>query len=126
MLAWGGRLYVANAGDCRAVLCRGGEALPLSRDHTADLDSERERVLAAGGSARQHGVNWRIGTAGLQVTRWAAGFSVLGQLRGRILRTQFEVHVALCVRYLPGIRAGACGFCWFDNSKTAILLQVHW
>lgn len=25
-LVWGGNLYVANAGDCRAVLCRGGQA----------------------------------------------------------------------------------------------------
>lgn len=43
-LVWGGRLFVANAGDCRAVLCRGGEAVPLSRDHTAELDAERQRV----------------------------------------------------------------------------------
>ncbi|GFR41866.1 hypothetical protein Agub_g2647 [Astrephomene gubernaculifera] len=45
----GGLLAVANAGDSRAVLCRGGQALRLSRDHTPACRSERERVEAAGG-----------------------------------------------------------------------------
>lgn len=77
-LVWGDRLYVANAGDCRAVLCRGGATLPVSRDHTADLDSERQRVLDAGGTAARLGGSWRIGTVGLQVTRWAS--SVIGMV----------------------------------------------
>lgn len=68
-LVWGGRLWVANAGDCRAVLCRGGEVVPASRDHTAELDAERQRVLDAGGTAsRQRGM-WRVGDIGLAVTR---------------------------------------------------------
>ncbi|KAG2485114.1 hypothetical protein HYH03_016101 [Edaphochlamys debaryana] len=45
----GGLLAVANAGDSRAVLCRSGEAVRLSRDHTPALRSERERIEAAGG-----------------------------------------------------------------------------
>merc|ERR1719161_245743 len=60
-------IAVANIGDCRAVLCRGGgEAVPLTKDHTADLPRERSRILAAGGwieleetpwGAVQHRVN---------------------------------------------------------------------
>jgi len=42
-------LVVANAGDCRAVLCRGGIAAPLSEDHKPDLPLERERIVSAGG-----------------------------------------------------------------------------
>ncbi|KAG2422935.1 hypothetical protein HXX76_015686 [Chlamydomonas incerta] len=45
----GGLLAVANAGDSRAVLCREGQAVRLSRDHTPALRSERERIEAAGG-----------------------------------------------------------------------------
>ena len=42
-------LTVANVGDSRAVLCRSGIALPLSRDHKPKVSAERERILHAGG-----------------------------------------------------------------------------
>ncbi|XP_061374140.1 probable protein phosphatase 2C 8 [Gastrolobium bilobum] len=42
-------IVVANCGDSRAVLCRGGVALPLSRDHKPDRPDEKERIEAAGG-----------------------------------------------------------------------------
>ncbi|CAI5467323.1 unnamed protein product [Closterium sp. Yama58-4] len=45
----GRSLYVANAGDCRAVLCRRGQAVELSRDHRAVCQHERARVERAGG-----------------------------------------------------------------------------
>lgn len=44
------RLLCANCGDSRAVLCRKGHAVELSRDHKpSDLDTERQRIEAAGG-----------------------------------------------------------------------------
>jgi len=42
-------LYVANAGDSRGVLCRGGTALAMSEDHKPAQESERNRILNAGG-----------------------------------------------------------------------------
>jgi serine/threonine protein phosphatase PrpC len=42
-------IFCANAGDSRAVLSRGGKALPLSYDHKPDDDSEERRIRAAGG-----------------------------------------------------------------------------
>jgi protein phosphatase 1G len=46
----GGTLYVANAGDSRAVLCRaGGAARDMSIDHKPTLETEKARILAAGG-----------------------------------------------------------------------------
>lgn len=45
----GGKLYVANAGDSRAVLCRGGQAVALSDDHKPAQDREKNRIEAAGG-----------------------------------------------------------------------------
>ncbi|KAK3228027.1 hypothetical protein Dsin_007889 [Dipteronia sinensis] len=42
-------LLVANCGGSRAVMYRGGMALPLSRDHKPDRPDERERVETAGG-----------------------------------------------------------------------------
>lgn len=45
----GNDLYVANAGDSRAVLSRGGQAYALSEDHKPGQEGERSRIMAAGG-----------------------------------------------------------------------------
>ncbi len=49
----GAHLLLANLGDSRAVLCRGGEALRLTTDHTPDLPDERKRIEACGGYVRE-------------------------------------------------------------------------
>ncbi|KAL2623701.1 hypothetical protein R1flu_003906 [Riccia fluitans] len=43
------QIIVANCGDSRAVLSRGGRAIPLSRDHKPEREDEMARVEAAGG-----------------------------------------------------------------------------
>ncbi len=42
-------MWVANAGDSRAVLARGGAAVALSEDHKPAAAGERARITAAGG-----------------------------------------------------------------------------
>lgn len=63
------KIYIANAGDCRAILCRNGHAIALSRDHVASCPEERDRVIKAGGQAKWQVDNWRVGAPALQVTR---------------------------------------------------------
>ncbi|XP_039116294.1 protein phosphatase 2C 51-like [Dioscorea cayenensis subsp. rotundata] len=48
------RIMVANCGDSRAVLSRGGVAVPLSTDHKPERPDEMERIEAAGGRV----INW--------------------------------------------------------------------
>ncbi len=56
------RLVVANVGDSRAVLCRGGRAVALSDDHKPNRRDEARRVAEAGGTVVElYGV-WRIVT----------------------------------------------------------------
>ncbi|KAL1519068.1 hypothetical protein AB1Y20_003335 [Prymnesium parvum] len=44
------KVHLAWAGDCRAVLCRGGTAVPLTSDHSiATNSSEAARVVSVGG-----------------------------------------------------------------------------
>ena len=63
------RLALANLGDSRAVLCRGGRAVQLLADQTAERADERARVAAAGGEVSVRAGGWRVGAAGLAVTR---------------------------------------------------------
>jgi len=53
----GNHLYVANAGDSRAVLSRRGEAVALSRDHKPMDEDERDRIQKAGGFVQEGRVN---------------------------------------------------------------------
>ncbi|MED6208703.1 hypothetical protein PIB30_047812 [Stylosanthes scabra] len=48
-LILGRHLLVANAGDCRAVLCRRGVAVEMSHDHRPSYLPERRRVEELGG-----------------------------------------------------------------------------
>ena len=46
----GYELVVGQVGDSRALLCRGGRPRPLTRDHCASDEGERERIESAGGA----------------------------------------------------------------------------
>ncbi|XP_030481348.2 protein kinase and PP2C-like domain-containing protein [Cannabis sativa] len=63
------KLVVANAGDCRTILCRSGQPIALSKDHVASCPEERDRVVKAGGQVKWQVDTWRVGAAALQVTR---------------------------------------------------------
>lgn len=41
-----GNLIISNAGDCRAVICRGGTAEALTSDHRPSREDERDRIEA--------------------------------------------------------------------------------
>ncbi|GMH90914.1 hypothetical protein TrVE_jg6117 [Triparma verrucosa] len=51
------RFTVGNVGDSRAVLSRGGTAIPLTRDHRLSRADERARVEKAGGKVKSNRVN---------------------------------------------------------------------
>lgn len=53
----GNTLTTANAGDSRAVLCRKGRAVALSRDHKPMDEDERARIQNAGGFVQEGRVN---------------------------------------------------------------------
>ncbi|CAM6019924.1 unnamed protein product [Sphagnum balticum] len=56
----GDHLLVANVGDSRAVIYKGGEAVALSTDHKPNQAGERQRIENAGGVVMWAGT-WRVG-----------------------------------------------------------------
>ena len=50
-------IYVANAGDSRCVLCKGGIALNMSEDHKPNSTGERARIERAEGYVEDNRVN---------------------------------------------------------------------
>lgn len=53
----GQKLYVANAGDSRCVLCRGKDTISLTQDHKPTDPEEDRRIRAAGGWVTEGRVN---------------------------------------------------------------------
>ncbi|KAH1261792.1 Protein kinase and PP2C-like domain-containing protein [Glycine max] len=60
------KLFVANIGDCRVILCRAGNPIALSKDHVASCLQERERVIRQGGQVHWQVDTWRVGLPALQ------------------------------------------------------------
>ena len=54
-------LLVANAGDCRAVLSRGGGAIEMSKDHRPLCIKERKRIKSLGGYIDNGYLNSQLG-----------------------------------------------------------------
>ncbi|MCL7029769.1 hypothetical protein MKW94_024586 [Papaver nudicaule] len=55
-----GHLVVSNAGDCRAVMSRGGISEPLTDDHKPSRPDERERIESLGGYVDYCHGGWRL------------------------------------------------------------------
>ncbi|KAL2655404.1 hypothetical protein AAZV13_04G065000 [Glycine max] len=62
-LVIGRLLVVANAGDCRAVLCRRGKAIEMSRDHKPGCNKEKKRIEASGGYVYDGYLNGQLNVA---------------------------------------------------------------
>eukprot|EP01062_Namystynia_karyoxenos_P006996 TRINITY_DN1244_c0_g1_i1.p1 TRINITY_DN1244_c0_g1~~TRINITY_DN1244_c0_g1_i1.p1 ORF type:complete len:1568 (+),score=469.39 TRINITY_DN1244_c0_g1_i1:84-4787(+) len=82
-----GRLACAWAGDARAVLCRGGLAIPLSNDHKPQGPREQKRIEEAGGTVGQGRVSCPGAQGRLAVAR-AFGDAPFKKLPHRPLREQ--------------------------------------
>lgn len=54
------RLVLAHVGDSRAVLCRAGQAVPVTEDHKPERLDEKKRIERAGGLVLNVRGAWRI------------------------------------------------------------------
>jgi len=56
----GNKVFCANAGDSRAVMCVKGQCVPLSYDHKPQNKDERDRIIKANGSVNYGRVNGNL------------------------------------------------------------------
>ena len=87
-LLTGNKLYVANAGDSRAVLCRKGKAIPLSFDHKPSHPTEKERIESAGGFISNFGGMSRV-NGNLNLSR------AIGDLKYKGNK-EVSIHIFIC------------------------------
>ncbi|XP_057536298.1 probable protein phosphatase 2C 25 [Amaranthus tricolor] len=88
-----GDLIVSNAGDCRAVLSRGGVAEALTTDHRPSRQDEKDRIEALGGYIDCYNGVWRIqgslavsrGIGDKQLKQW-----VIAEPETRILKIKTD------------------------------------
>ena len=128
-LVRGNEIVCANAGDSRAVLCRNGQAVPLSYDHKPSQERERARVHAAGGFIREAGGHHRI-NGNLNVSR------SLGDLKYKQNRAlpQAEQMITAQKRSPSSIAEELFDHCISDDPKqssglggdnmTAVIVQI--
>jgi protein phosphatase 1H len=79
-----GKLYVANAGDSRAVISRGDDVIPMSYDFTPESERERLRLLVKE-------------TPALSALPKDCNFSLQGFLCPDLLQNEFT-HLEFCRR----------------------------
>lgn len=79
----GSKLYVANAGDSRCVLCRGKETVSLTEDHKPTNPDEERRIKAAGGFVSEGRIN-----GGLNLSR------AIGDMNYKTVRTRSSLSLA--------------------------------
>ncbi|CAL9025130.1 unnamed protein product [Prunus brigantina] len=122
----GNKLFVANAGDCRTILCRAGHPFVLSKDHVASCLEERERVISAGEQVRWQVDNWRVGLAALQVSiifqMEGSHTNLFSELIGRTFRISSEKKYTIHKIWLRGKANIIIFHC---NVKVRFSLKAH-
>lgn len=73
-LRYGEVIFVANAGDCRAVMNKGEEAVGISVDHKPNLKREFERINQGGGHVTFHPMDAPRVNGSLAVSRSIGDF----------------------------------------------------
>ncbi|EEF29880.1 probable protein phosphatase 2C 27 [Ricinus communis] len=81
-MIFGRSLLVANAGDCRAVLSRGGTAIEMSKDHRPCCIREKTRVESLGGYVEDGYLNGQLGVTRALGDWHLEGMKVKGEMGG--------------------------------------------
>ena len=109
----GSKLYVANAGDSRCVLCRGKETVSLTEDHKPTNPDEERRIKAAGGFVTEGRIN-----GGLNLSR------AIGDMNYKTVCPTLQDPIqASCAVVLP-FYTSPSGRPWLKRFNAASTLQM--
>jgi len=124
-LVAGNKLFVANAGDSRCVVCRDGKALEMSLDHKPEDDIELERIKTAGGKVTPDG---RV-NGGLNLSR-AIGDHAYKQnktlpLKDQMISSQPDIKVIELDLAKDSWMILACDGIWNSMSSEEVVEYVN-
>ncbi|XP_019441083.1 PREDICTED: probable protein phosphatase 2C 27 [Lupinus angustifolius] len=118
-IIFGRSLLVANAGDCRAVLCHSGKAIEMSKDHRPFCIKERKRIESLGGFVDDGYLNGLLG-----VTRALGNWHLEGMKensgRGGPLIAEPEIKMATLTKEDELLIIGSDGIWDVFRSQNAV------
>ncbi|GAB5358763.1 hypothetical protein AAMO2058_000486500 [Amorphochlora amoebiformis] len=128
------QVYIANLGDSRGVLCRGGSAVPLSEDHKPDRPDEVERIKGVGGAVVKVAQTWRVFDPSLRREDRPTMLAVSRAFGDRDLKKPKRIVSAVPeVTVVPVSPADlfivfACDGIWdvLNNQQVVDLVNGHW
>ncbi|KAJ9443841.1 putative protein phosphatase 2C 5 [Diplonema papillatum] len=120
-----GKVYCANAGDSRAVMCKNGEVVALSEDHKPLSDVEKERIEKAGHNVQDVGGIGRVDGM-LAVSRGFGDFSFKNEAHLAAEDQAVTVNPDITVNELKGTEyiIIACDGIWDSLSNEEIIAKT--
>lgn len=93
---------ILNIGDCRCVICKDNNAIPITKDHKPYHPEEKYRIQSNGGIINYDGTDWRIGLLSVSRTFGDLDTKHISHIP-EIFRFQYEKTIKFIIMACDGL-----------------------